>query len=138
MGIGIVFIILILILGLLYRSELKKTEKLQQEQKQLLTTIENKDKVISQLETERKNLDLLLKQRMQQYQQIERNAKNKLTKLQQQLNQLRRQNVKVEEFLSMPLPTAFIDWLREQDNNTERDSQSISTRKPVDNKHNTK
>jgi len=126
-GISATLLIAVVVLGWLYRAEIKEAAKLVEQQKQLTNVISGQNQAIKELKREREHLQKILKKRAEQQREIEKRAQEKLANMKTELQELRREYEEVNSFLDLPVPAEFVSWLREKNNNKNKDNQTKAT-----------
>jgi len=126
-GISATLLIAVVVLGWLYRAEIKEAAKLVEQQKQLTNVISGQNQAIKELKREREHLQKVLKKRAEQQRQIEQRAQEKLADMKTELQQLRREYEEVNNFLNIRVPAEFVSWLREKNSNKNKDNQTTAT-----------
>ena len=126
-GISATLLIAVVVLGWLYRAEIKEAAKLVEQQKQLTNVISGQNQAIKELKREREHLQKVLKKRAEQQRQIEQRAQEKLADMKTELQELRSKYEKVNDFLNIRVPAEFVSWLREKNSNENKDNQTTAT-----------
>ena len=133
MGISATLFLAVVVLGWLYRAEIKEAAKLAEQQKHLTNVVSDQNKTIHELQEQREHLQKILKKRAEQQRRIEQRAQEKLADMKTELQQLRREYEEVNNFLNIRVPAEFVSWLREKNNNENKDNQTTATGESNDN-----
>ncbi|MDD4984512.1 MAG: hypothetical protein PHQ43_01795 [Dehalococcoidales bacterium] len=77
---------------------------------------------------ERERIERVLADRIRVQREIERETAEKIRRKDAEIEELRRQHAEVDDYLAIPVPDAYLDWLRQQaGGDADRDGKDVST-----------
>ncbi len=119
-AIGILLVIM-LVLAWQYRAEVRKSAGLLAGMQNAIEANYQQQKAIGELKKERDHLERTLESRSVEQARIEREAARQIFNLEQRLAGLRAEYESVDEFLSLPVPAEFVQWMRERAAGSDQD-----------------
>lgn len=87
-----------------------KMELLRQENSTLISSLEYQT-------AEKERIEKLLSNRITEMEKIKKESTERLAKKDAELKELRKKNEEVNSYLNMPVPPAYLDWLRGENGN---------------------